>query len=67
LRLTERDKPRQEPELSPQQLLVVDALMTGAADREAAERAGVSRQTIRKWMNDDLHLRSEMNQGQREL
>ena len=65
--MTKFDKSRQQPELSSQQVLAADALMTGATDREAAERAGVSRQTVNKWKNGDPHFRAEMNLRRREL
>ena len=52
--------------LSVEQLNAIDALVTGATDIEAAERVGVSRQTIWEWKRNPLFL-ATLNQRRQEL
>lgn len=39
--------------LSPKQVAAIDALMTGCTMTAAAERAGVTRKTLQRWMQED--------------
>ena len=52
--------------LSVEQLNAIDALVTGATDIEAAEKAGVSRQTIWEWKRNPLFI-ATLNQRRQEI
>ena len=62
---TKPDKTRQKSGLTQKQYNAIDALLAGATDQEAANKSGVSRQTVNGWKNDDpefievLNLRRE--------
>jgi len=63
-KLTESDKSRQ---LTPQQELALDALLAGKTDAEAAEAAGVTRQTVNRWKNSNPVFIATMNRRREEL
>jgi hypothetical protein len=47
--------------LSIQQELALHALMSGATQAEAAERANVARETVWRWMQDDAEFLAALN------
>src|SRR6476469_4636872 len=48
-------------ELSIQQETALHALMSGATQAEAADRAGVARETVWRWMQDDAVFLAALN------
>ena len=58
---TESDQIR-PPEVSDQQSIAIDALVSGATQQEAAEKAGVQRTTVTEWCNHNLAFIAERNQ-----
>lgn len=62
---TKRDSP--ERSLSPEQELCLLALLEGATDQAAGERAGVSRSTVARWRAYDAVFVARLNEGQRVL
>ena len=48
-------------ELSIQQETALHALMSGATQAEAAERAGVARETVWRWLQDDPEFVAALN------
>jgi transcriptional regulator with XRE-family HTH domain len=48
-------------ELSIQQETALHALMSGATQAEAAERAGVARETVWRWLQDDAEFVAALN------
>ena len=63
--MTEPDSIRQE--LSTGQLNAIDRLVAGGTDSEAAEAAGVTRQTVNGWRNHHPYFRAELNRRRSEL
>jgi len=59
--LTESDRTR-PPEVSDRQSIAIDALISGATHREAAEQAGVQRTTVTAWCNHNIAFKAERNQ-----
>ena len=57
---TESDQIR-PPEVSDQQSIAIDALISGATHREASEKAGVQRTTVTAWCNKNLTFIAELN------
>jgi hypothetical protein len=55
------------PALPAQQEQALAALLTGATVTAAARRAGVARQTLHRWLNDDPTIISEYNRARREM
>jgi hypothetical protein len=53
--------------LSPQQLVAVEALLSGQTHTEAAEAAGVSRQTVHRWRNESPVFQAAFNRARNEL
>ena len=53
--------------LSGTQQLVINALLSGKTDQEAANAAGVSRETVNRWRNQNPFFQSEMNRRQQEV
>jgi len=53
--------------LSMAQQNAVDALLAGLSDTEAAEAAGVTRQTVNAWKNHHPAVVAAMNQARRDL
>jgi len=53
--------------LSVAQQNAVDALLAGLSDTEAAEAAGVTRQTVNAWKNHHPPVVAAMNQARRDL
>jgi len=68
---TTRDRTRQLAHpadgLSVAQQNAVDALLAGLSDTEAAEAAGVTRQTVNAWKNHNPTVVAAMNQARRDL
>ena len=58
---TESDRIR-PPEVSDRQSIAIDALVSGATQQEAAEKAGVQRTTATEWCNHNLAFIAERNQ-----
>ena len=58
---TESDQIR-PPEVSDRQSIAIDALVSGATQREAAEKAGVQRTTVTAWCNHHIAFKAERNQ-----
>ncbi len=58
---TESDQIR-PPEVSDRQSIAIDALVSGATQREAAEKAGVQRTTVTAWCNHNFPFIAERNQ-----
>jgi len=56
--MTGKDKTRQ---LNIKQENAIDLLLQGKSDREIAGAAGVSRQTVTDWRNQNALFASEMN------
>ncbi len=53
--------------LSPQQELALDLFATGKTVTQVAEALGVSRQTVSKWLNQDLEFRRALEDRRLEL
>ena len=64
--MTKHDKTRQKSGLTQTQYNAIDAILTGATDQEAADRCGVTRQTVNGWKNNDPEFIAVLNQ-RREL
>ncbi len=64
-----KTKPDQEKlrDLTPAQLIAIDALVAGAAKTDAAEVAGVNRVTVSKWANHHPGFQAELNRRRAEL
>ena len=58
---TEPDQIR-PPEVTDRQSIAIDALVSGATQREAAEKAGVQRTTVTAWCNHHIAFKAERNQ-----
>jgi len=54
------------PKITPRQRRAVESLMTNANVLEAAKAAGVSRQTIYRWMNTDLAFQQALCRAETE-
>jgi len=54
-------------ELSERQLVAIDALLTGATHGEAADKAGVHRVTVSKWVSGHPAFQAELNRRRLEL
>lgn len=62
------DKTRQqERSLTVEQQNAIDLLVTGASDREVAEKVGVSRQTVTNWRLNNLTFQAELNRRRKDL
>ena len=61
--MTESDRTR----LTPEQELAIARLLEGATDAEAAEAAGVTRQTVNTWRNRNPVFMAELNARRRAL
>jgi len=59
--MTESDQTR-PPGISDKQSIAIDALISGATQREAAEKAGVQRTTVTAWCNHNIAFIAERNQ-----
>jgi len=59
--MTESDRIR-PPGISDKQSIAIDALVSGALQWEAAEKAGVQRTTVTAWCNHNLAFKAERNQ-----
>src|SRR5262249_49903483 len=53
--------------LSIQQETALHALMSGATQAEAAERAGVARETVCRWLQDDADFVAALNRARKEI
>jgi hypothetical protein len=54
-------------ELSPAQLIAIDALLAGDTHAQAADKAGVHRVTVSKWVAGHPAVQAELNRRRREL
>src|SRR3954452_2399171 len=54
-------------ELEPAQVLALDALLSGKSVTAAAAAAGVSRQTLHRWLRGDPAMIAALNAGRLEL
>jgi len=64
------DRNRQKPTLTtttPAQELAIDVLVAGGTTTDAAEAAGVTRQTVSKWRSKHPGFTAELNTRRREL
>ncbi len=59
--MTESDRIR-PPGISDKQSIAIDALVSGALQWEAAEKAGVQRTTVTAWCNHNIAFKAERNQ-----
>jgi DNA-binding XRE family transcriptional regulator len=55
------------PGLKPSQLTALDRLVAGCTDGEAAEAAGVTRQSVHNWKRNNPEFRAELNRRRGEL
>tara|TARA_Y100001947_G_scaffold11997_1_gene9141 strand:+ start:338 stop:817 length:480 start_codon:yes stop_codon:yes gene_type:complete len=62
---TESDRIR-PPEVSDRQSIAIDALVSGATQQEAAEKAGVQRTTVTGWCNKNIIFIAEWNRRRRQ-
>ena len=62
---TESDQIR-PPEVSDRQSIAIDALVSGATHREAAEKAGVQRSTVTGWCNKNIIFIAEWNRRRKQ-
>ena len=62
---TEPDQIR-PPEVSDRQSIAIGALVSGASQREAAEKAGVQRTTVTAWCNKNIVFIAEWNRRRRQ-
>ena len=53
--------------LQPEQELAITELLAGKTDKQAAEAAGVSRETVNRWRNHDPFFQAELNRRQQEI
>ena len=58
--MTESDRIR-PPEVTDKQSIAIDALISGASHREAAEKAGVQRTTVTAWCNYNTPFKARLN------
>lgn len=54
-------KPHKTAQLTVSQENAIDALILGNTDREAGEKAGVARETVTRWRNDNADFIAELN------
>ena len=62
---TEPDQIR-PPEVNDRQSIAIDALVSGATQQEAAEKAGVQRTTVAEWCNHNIGFMAERNRRRRD-
>ena len=62
---TESDRIR-PPEVSDRQSIAIDALVSGATQQEAAEKAGVQRTTVTEWCNKNIIFIAEWNRRRKQ-
>ena len=62
---TEPDQIR-PPEVTDRQSIAIDALVSGATQQEAAEKAGVQRTTVTEWCNHNFVFMADRNQRRRD-
>ena len=63
--MTEPDQIRPR-EVSDRQSIAIDVLVSGATQREAAEKAGVQRSTVTAWCNKNVVFIAEWNRRRRQ-
>lgn len=61
------DRSGQNATLSPTQELAVAALVEGHSVTDAAAVAGVTRQTVHRWLAGDFFFRAELNRQRQEI
>ena len=54
------------PEVSARQSIAIDALVSGATQQEAAEKAGVQRTTVTEWCNKNIIFIAEWNRRRKQ-
>ena len=59
--MSEATKPDKTRQLSQEQMNAVEHLIQGKSDRAVSEAAGVSRQTVWGWRNNDVLFIAELN------
>ena len=62
---TEPDQIR-PPEVTDRQSIAIDALVSGATQQEAAEKARVQRTTVAEWCNHNIPFMAERNRRRRD-
>ncbi|HEY2775929.1 MAG TPA: hypothetical protein VGK20_17945 [Candidatus Binatia bacterium] len=55
------------PQLSQQKTTALEAIVMGSTVTDAARAAGVSRETVHRWLRDDYEFQAERNAAVREL
>ncbi|MFO0667428.1 MAG: hypothetical protein U0174_25990 [Polyangiaceae bacterium] len=55
------------PLIDGKQEIAIVSLLAGAKDAEAADKAGVRRETVHRWRNSDPHFVAELARRRREL
>ena len=60
-------KKQAKDELTPEQLTAIDLLTAGKNDTETAQAAGVTRQTVWAWRNDDYEFIAELNRRRADI
>jgi hypothetical protein len=61
------DKTQQNAALSPVQVTVLAALLSGSTVTDAAAAAGVDRVTVHRWLAGDVAFQAAWNEGRAEL
>jgi hypothetical protein len=59
--MTEQYESHTLRDLTDAQRLAIDALLTGSTDQEAADAAGVTRETVNRWRNHHPEFQAELN------
>ena len=54
-------------ELTPQQILAIEQLTTGATIGKTAEAVGVSRETVHRWLREDWTFQAAANSARRDI
>lgn len=52
--------------LSPKQMIVIEALLEGASQKEAAQRAGVTPRSVRRWLREDGEFKEHWTEARTE-
>lgn len=55
------------PTLAPQQMLAIEALLTGETITSTAESVGVDRTTVHRWLKEDFEFQATLNAHRREM
>lgn len=65
--MTEQHESHTLRDLTDAQRLAIDALLTGATDKEAADSVGVKRETVNRWVNHHPAFRAELNRRRQHI